>query len=163
MNIRSGIVRILDKIVIPIAAVLKRILPAALFSRLERFLSSEFVLFAAVGAVNTLSTAAFATIFDNIAVFENIQKYNISFITAYILSMIISFFLNTCLTFGERPTLKKAVKFPFSYIPNFLIQLLCVRIFTYFGAVSGLTYIIAAVIGLPVTFITMRFMVKGEK
>jgi putative flippase GtrA len=130
----------------------------------NKFLTVEFIKFIIIGVINTLSTAVIATVLDKLSALAPIdkavlEKSNATFIIAYILSMTISFFLNTYFTFREKPTLKKAVKFPVSYIPNFLVQYAVVHLLG-----SGtLSYIIAAVIGIPVTFITMRVFVYRKK
>ena len=77
--------------------------------------------------------------------------------------MVISFLLNTYVTFGEKPTWKKAVKFPLSYIPNFIIQVVCVSLFKGMRWNNTIAYVVAAVIGLPITFITMKILVFRRK
>lgn len=150
----------LDKI----SQLLSRFLPEGLMKFINKFLTVEFIKFIIIGVINTLSTAAIATVLDYAAKLARIdgaflERTNITFITGYILSMVISFFLNTYFTFKEKPTVKKALKFPLSYIPNFIVQYAVVHLLG-----SGtLSYIIAAVIGIPVTFLTMRVFVYRKK
>lgn len=154
----------MQKLLDCISGFLSKFLPKSLMNIINKFLTVEFIKFIIIGAINTLSTAAIATVLDKIAAFLAIdgaflEKTNATFITGYVLSMIISFFLNTYFTFREKPTLKKALKFPLSYIPNFLVQYAVVHLLG-----SGtLSYIIAAVIGIPVTFLTMRIFVYRKK
>lgn len=87
-------------------------------------------------------------------------KYNIAFILGYALSLIISFFLNTLITFKEKPTFIKFIKFPLVYLPNFIIQYVSVYIFVeLLNKPEKLAYFIAAIIGVPITYLTMRFFV----
>ncbi len=150
----------LDKI----SQLLSRFLPEGLMKFINKFLTVEFIKFIIIGVINTLSTAVIATLLDYAAKLSRIdgaflERTNITFITGYILSMVISFFLNTYFTFKEKPTIKKALKFPLSYIPNFIVQYAVVHLLG-----SGtLSYIIAAVIGIPVTFLTMRVFVYRKK
>ena len=144
---------------------LGKFMPEKIMKYARHFLSVEFVFFIVVGVINTLSTTVFATIFDLIPQTKTgiIAKYNITFIVGYILSMVISFLLNTYVTFGEKPTLTKALKFPLSYIPNFLIQVVCVSVFKSMNWNNTIAYILAAIIGLPITFITMKILVFKRK
>lgn len=151
-----------------IADFFEKFMPKILMKYIRQFLTVQFVLFVTVGVINTFNTAVIATVLDMLknsffSGAEYIERYNITFAAGYVLSMIISFFLNTCITFREKPTLKKFIKFPLSYIPNFLIQYICVALFTSLELNNTAAYMIAAVIGIPVTFLTMKILVyKGK-
>lgn len=147
---------------------LARFIPARLMRFIRTFLTVSFITFIVIGAVNTLSTSILATLLDALknhavpsgsvfGVFA--EKTRLTFIIGYILSMILSFFLNTYFTFHEKPTWKKALKFPLSYIPNFIIQYAVVWIFTSLAWNNTLAYLFAAVIGIPITFLTMKALV----
>ncbi len=156
--------KFLDKI----ADFFEKFMPKILMKYIRQFLTVQFVLFVTVGVINTFNTAVIATVLDMLknsffSGAEYIERYNITFVAGYVLSMIISFFLNTYITFREKPTLKKFIKFPLSYIPNFLIQYVCVALFTSLELNNTVAYMIAAVIGIPVTFLTMKILVyKGK-
>jgi len=94
---------------------------------------------------------------------EFIERYNMTFIAAYVLSMIISFFLNTFITFREKPTWNKFIRFPIGYIPNFVVQYLTVAVFVWLGGSRAVAYVVAAVIGVPVTFLTMKYVVYKNR
>lgn len=146
----------------------EKFVPKALMKYVRRFLTVQFVLFVTVGVINTFNTAVIATVLDAVknrffVGAEYIERYNITFVTGYVLSMIISFFLNTYITFREKPTWKKFIKFPLSYIPNFLIQYVCVALFASLGLNNTIAYMIAALIGIPVTFMTMKILVYKSK
>ncbi|MCX7714695.1 MAG: GtrA family protein [Clostridia bacterium] len=147
---------------------LDRILPVKLMEYVRHFLNVQFLLFVIIGFINTFNTTVIATLLDMVisvssTVSQVVQKYNITFVAAYILSMVISFFLNTFITFKEKPTWRKFIVFPISYIPNFLIQYICVWIFRHLNLNSTLAYAIAAVIGIPITFLTMKFLVYKKR
>ena len=94
------------------------------------FMTVQFVIFMLLGIVNTAVSVGTATLLD---ILHNaflapdnplrlIAEHSRSnFIFGYIVSIITSFFLNCHFTFHQRPTLKKFLKFPISYIPNFII------------------------------------------
>lgn len=128
------------------------------------------MVFVVIGIINTFSTTIIATLLDKLAaaVFDGgmpqmLEKLNATFVAAYICSLILSFFLNTFFTFRERPTLKKFIKFPVSYIPNFIIQYIAVWIFKQLGLDPSYAYLLAAVIGIPVTFLVMKLFVYKKK
>lgn len=117
-------------------------------------LSFQFLRFVAIGGVNTFSTALISTLLSRAL------AYNISFVIGYAAGLVISFFLNSIFTFGRRPTLKKFILFPLSYVPNFAVQYLSVVLLVEILCLSStLAYFLAAVIGVPVTFIIMRFLI----
>lgn len=129
-------------------------------SRLKMFLSREFLSFLIVGGINTVSNIIFSTIYSMF-----IPNTTIAFFPGYITSNIVSYLLNSYLTFKEKLGFVKFIKFFISYIPNFVIQTVIVYLFDRFvhGA-PVLAYAIAAVIGVPVTFVFMKiFAFKKEK
>lgn len=139
---------------------INRVVPKRLHPYTAMFLSVQFLTFLAIGVVNTLSTTVFATILDAVkGLLHLADPYRVTFILGYCLSLVLSFFLNTYLTFRQKPTWRRFVKFPVSYIPNFIIQYGCVWLFTMLGMGRTLAYLIAAVIGIPVTFLTMKLFV----
>ncbi|MDD3766582.1 MAG: GtrA family protein [Eubacteriales bacterium] len=117
-------------------------------------LSFQFLRFIAAGAINTFSTALISTLLNKAL------AYNVSFVIGYAAGIVISFFLNCLFTFGKRPTLKKFMLFPLSYVPNFAVQYLSVVLLVEKLCLSStLAYFLAAIIGVPVTFIVMRFVI----
>ncbi len=128
--------------------------------RLKMFLSREFLSFLIVGGINTVSNIIFSTVYSLF-----IPNTTIAFFPGYITSNVVSYLLNSYLTFKEKLGFVKFVKFFVSYIPNFVIQTVIVYLFDRFvhGA-PVLAYAIAAVIGVPVTFVFMKiFAFKKEK
>ncbi|MCI8404586.1 MAG: HAD-IB family phosphatase [Clostridia bacterium] len=129
-------------------------------SKMKMFLSREFLSFLIVGGINTVSNIVFSTIYSLF-----IQNTTIAFLPGYITSNVVSYILNSYLTFKERFGILKFIKFFISYIPNFLIQTVIVYLFDQFvHGPSVIAYIIAAIIGVPVTFVFMKiFAFKKEK
>jgi putative flippase GtrA len=116
------------------------------------FLKKEFLLFVLVGILNTGSSIIFAFLLSSIL------NDNLAYIIGYIISLMFSYLLNSFITFREKLSLSKLIKFCISYIPNFLIQNLAVIIFlNMLGWYKLIAYMIAAAIGIPVTFILQRF------
>lgn len=121
-------------------------------SKLSMFLSREFLSFVIVGVINTLSNIVFSTFYS---IF--IPNTTLAFFPGYITSNVVSYALNSKLTFRERLGFVRFVKFFISYIPNFIIQTVIVWLFdTFIHGPSIIAYAIAAIIGVPVTFVFMK-------
>lgn len=147
-------------------------LPANTMRALRPFLTVQFVVFMFIGIVNTAVSVITATILDILS--KNFlpsdsalrilsQNSRLNFIIGYAASIVTSFFLNSKITFHQKPTWKKFIKFPVSYIPNFVFQYLMVFLFTALNLNSTIAYICAAVIGTPLTFAAMKLMVFKRK
>ena len=130
-----------------------------LFKNLRRhFFSREFLLFLAVGCLNTFNGSLLAKIF------ELLVDTNLAFNIGYILANVIAYALNSRLIFHEPMALEKCVKFAISYIPNYLIQNIIVLLFyNRLGFPSLAAFVIAAVLGVPVTFLAVKLFAFGRK
>ncbi len=127
---------------------------------LKRFLTGEFIRFVITGIINTAISWTISTF-----LFQFIN-YNLAFIIGYLVSMIVSYFLNCYFTFKTKPSWKNLVKFPLSYIPNFLIQYLFLTIGVQMLQMNkSITLLAAQVIAFPITFLVMKMVVflKGKK
>ena len=85
----------------------------------------------------------------------------IAFLAGYILSHIVAYLLNSTIIFKEKLGVVKYIKFFISYIPNLLIQTMIVfimmRIFGLNENLRWIAYLISAVIGVPITFLCLKF------
>lgn len=125
---------------------------------LKIFLSKEFILFVIIGVINTFNGVVFSMIYSKFL------DANLAFVVGYISGLFISYILNSYVTFKERLEYSKFIKFAISYIPNFIIQNIVVLIvFNIMGLNKLIAYILAAIIGVPVTFILMKFFAFKEK
>lgn len=115
------------------------------------FFSKEFARFLLIGGINTFNGVLFAYLFSLIL------QPNLAFAAGYLLSLAISYLLNSFFTFHESLRFSKYIKFCVSYIPNFLIQNAFVLVFmNWLGFGKLITYILAAVVGIPVTFAMLK-------
>lgn len=116
-----------------------------------------FVKYSVVGCVNT------ADYYLSYLFFMDILKltYRVSFVMSYVVSIVGSYFLNTYFTYKQKPSLKKFLVFPLTYVPNFLIQ--------YFGIIllvdkikmsSKVAPVITALVATPITFFVMKYVIK---
>lgn len=136
------------------------------------FLTVQFVIFMLMGIINTAVSVGTAITLD----FANalilpadslltafISRTHLNFIIGYAVSLITSFFLNSKFTFHQKPNWKNFIKFPISYLPNFVFQYLMVFIFTMLNWRTTIAYICAAILGTPVTFAAMKLIVFRRK
>lgn len=117
-------------------------------------MTEEFIIFLLVGCINSLSSTLFSIIYS-----ERLGELS-AFIGGYMTGVLISYTLNSLITFKHKLEISRFIKFIASTIPNFLIQFIVVFIIVnILGWSHILAYIIAAVIGMPVTFAIMRIFV----
>ena len=130
-----------------------------LFKKIKNtFLDRKFVLFVLIGIINTFNGVIFSF------VYSSFLNENLSFVLGYISGLIIAYILNSFITFKERLSFKKFSKFAVSYIPNFIIQnVVVILVFNVLGLHKLLAYTLAAVIGIPITFILLKFFAFNRK
>ena len=122
------------------------------------FLSKEFITFEIIGVINTFNGTIFSYIYSSFL------NENIAFICGYISGLIISYILNSLITFKEKLEFSKFIKFAISYIPNFIIQnIVVILVFNVLGWHKLIAYGLAAIIGVPVTFILMKLFAFNKK
>ncbi|SFC55590.1 GtrA family protein [Clostridium uliginosum] len=122
------------------------------------FFSRQFIMFVIIGIINTFNGVVFSYIYSSFL------NENLAFIFGYISGLFISYILNSIITFKEKLDFQKFIKFAISYIPNFIIQNIVVLIvFNIMGIHKLIAYGLAAIIGIPVTFILMKFFAFKKK
>lgn len=125
----------------------------------QLFVSREFLFFLVIGVFNTFNGSLFAFLYSMV-----IPSANLAFVAGYLTSLIIAYFLNTWLAFRQKPALSKMIRFMISYIPNFLIQNLIVfLVYNVLHWHQLIAYLLAAAIGVPVTFILLKFFAFYKK
>lgn len=124
----------------------------------DTFFTKEFIAFVIIGVINTFNGTIFSYIYSSFL------NENLAFIFGYISGLFISYILNSLITFKEKLQFSKFIKFGISYIPNFIIQnVVVVVLFNIMGLNKLVTYMLAAIIGVPVTFILMKFFAFNKK
>ena len=89
----------------------------------------------------------------------------LAFLPGYVTANVVSYLLNSFITFKERLNFVRYLKYFISYIPNFVIQTVIVFAFAnLFPTLNSIwAYIAAAIIGVPVTFIIMKVFTFANK
>ncbi len=125
----------------------------------KTFFNKEFICFLLIGVFNTFNGAVFSYLYS--AVIDNV---NLSFVAGYITSLTIAYLLNSFFAFKEKLSFKKMIKFMISYIPNFIIQ--NGMVFLFYNTLHWhklITYMMAAAIGVPVTFLLIKLFAFKKK
>lgn len=125
----------------------------------HHFLTKEFFLFLVVGCINTFNSTFIAWIISYLSPYGNLN-FNIG----YILANIVAYWMNSVIIFHESLSLERYVKFFISYIPNYIIQNIIVVIFyNMLGFPAVISYLIAAILGIPVTFLMVKIFAFGKE
>lgn len=125
----------------------------------HHFLTKEFFLFLIVGCINTFNSTFIAWLISYLSPYGNLN-FNIG----YILANIVAYWMNSVIIFHEGLSLERYIKFFISYIPNYIIQNIIVVIFyNMLGFPDVISYLIAAVLGIPVTFLMVKIFAFGKK
>ncbi len=121
-------------------------------SRLRRALfSPAFVRFVLIGAASTLLTTALS-LFYGLFLPESVS----AFALGYLSTLLISFLVNCAFTFKKAPGILRFFRYVLSYIPNFILQCGLVWLFGLLHFAPALAYLLAAVLGVPMTFLFLK-------
>ncbi len=125
----------------------------------HHFLTKEFFLFLIVGCINTFNSTFIAWLISYLSPYGNLN-FNIG----YILANIVAYWMNSVIIFHEGLSLERYIKFFISYIPNYIIQNIIVVIFYNMLSLPAVaSYLIAAVLGIPVTFLMVKIFAFEKK
>ena len=124
------------------------------------FFSYNFIMFVVIGVINTLNSVWISYLLS-LAL-----DANLSFAAGYIISLGIAYILNSVFNFKQKLSFVRFIKFAISYIPNFIIQnVVVIIVYNILGIHKLIAYALAAVIGIPVTFIILKLFAfkSGDK
>lgn len=117
----------------------------------ETFFSYNFIMFVVIGVINTLNSVWISYLLSLVL------DANLSFVVGYIISLGIAYILNSVFNFKQKLSFVRFIKFAISYIPNFIIQnVVVIIIYNIIGWHKLIAYALAAIIGIPVTFIILK-------
>lgn len=121
-------------------------------------LNTEFTRFVFVGVVNTLSYYSIYLFLHNVLDWA----YMLSHVTGFLISLNISFFLNTYVTYRVKPTLKKYLYFPLTQVVNMSVSTFLIFIFVEFLHInSNIAPFAAVIFTIPVTFVVSGKILKA--
>ncbi len=117
----------------------------------KQLLSREFITYSVIGCIGIIT----GTILEFL--FSLICNPNVSFLIGYFINITLLYFVNIKITFKENPKALRYLRFCASYIPNFIIQNVCVIIFlNILGFSEIISYLISGIIGGPTTYIVVK-------
>lgn len=124
----------------------------------HHFFTRAFLLFLIVGTINTFLCSFLATILEPL-----VGNANLAFNIGYLLSNVNAYLLNSVFVFPTRMTLVRYVKFFLSYVPNYIIQNAIVFVaYNLLGLPSIASYLLAAILGVPITFLCVKIFAFGR-
>jgi putative flippase GtrA len=113
----------------------------------------QLIRFVVVGFINTLNYYILYLLFIHGLKFN----YLLSHLLAFVLSMMGSFFMNTYFTYHTKPTLKKFLQFPFTYLVNITVTTVSIYIFVDIcGFDQHISPLLASLIAIPFTFLVSK-------
>ncbi|MGP4070824.1 GtrA family protein [Halobacillus sp. B29] len=120
-------------------------------------LNNELTRFILVGGMNTLNYYIVFLFLHNLLNFH----YMAAHIAGFLISFVISFFLNTYFTYKVKPTLKKFLQFPLTQVVNVGVSSILVFVLVDLLSLnSNIAPLIAVFFTVPVTFIVTSKILK---
>lgn len=122
-------------------------------------ISKESLRFIFVGLVNTIHHYLWYLFFTEwLSV-----PYIISHWLAFVISMIGSFYMNTYFTYRTKPSWRKFLQFPATYIVNIVVSTTALYILREWASMNNLVApILASVFAIPFTFIISRKVLTAD-
>ncbi|WP_433745068.1 GtrA family protein [Falsibacillus pallidus] len=116
---------------------------------------NQIIRFIIVGCINTLTYYILYLLFQSVLGIY----YLASHIMAFLISMVGSFYMNSYFTYKTKPTLKKFLQFPLTYVVNITVTTsaiyILVELFHWNEQISPL---LASLLAIPFTFAISRFI-----
>ncbi|EWG10037.1 GtrA family protein [Cytobacillus firmus] len=121
--------------------------------------SKQFWRFVMVGFTNTFNYYVLYLFFNHLLNMPYLGAH----ILAFLISMVGSFFLNSYFTYKTKPTLKKFLQFPLTYVVNFVVTTSGVFILVDILKLDeNISPLLASVIAIPFTFIVSKMILLKE-
>ncbi|MBB2507249.1 hypothetical protein G5S33_00640 [Staphylococcus cohnii subsp. cohnii] len=117
----------------------------------------EVIKFVIVGGMNTLSYyIVYLCLLKLLEV-----NYLVSHISGFIISFVISYYLNCYFVYKVTPTWRKFLKFPLTQVVNMGMQTLLLYIFVqWFGISSVIAPFAGLIITIPITFVLSKYILR---
>ena len=123
-----------------------------------RSINREFYRFIFWGGVNTLSgylIYAFLLLF---------LPYLFSYTVAFIVSIFISYFLNSKFVFNEQLRFRKALKYPLVYLNQYVLGAVSLYLLVHFMRINKLVApLLVVVLTIPATYFLSKRIVRGKR
>ena len=121
--------------------------------------NSEVIRFILVGFMNTFNYYVIYLLFIHVLN----MNYLIAHILAFLISLVGSFFMNSYFTYRSKPTMKKFLQFPLTYVVNISVTTLSIYILVdLMGLNETISPLIASLVAIPFTFILPKKILKSQ-
>lgn len=125
---------------------------------MKKFINGEVLRFIIVGFMNTGNYYLLYLLFLHIFSWN----YMLSHILAFLISMVGSFFLNSYFTYKTKPTWKKFMQFPLTYVVNISVTTASIYILVdVLGLNETVSPLLASLIAIPFTFLISKKILKS--
>lgn len=114
----------------------------------------RFIRFAIVG------TVAWLIMYAVYYLFLKLLGHTISYTIGYIVSFIVNYLLTVKFTFEVEASAQNGIGFIICHVINWLLQLLLLNMFIYFGMNDKIAPIPVMAISVPVNFLMVRFVMN---
>ena len=119
----------------------------------------QFIRFGIVGVFNTLHYYGWYLLFLHVMGLTYLPSH----LSAFFISMIASFYLNSYFTYRTKPTLKKFLQFPLTYVVNISVSTLALYLFVdTFGWDENLSPLLAQALTIPATFFVSKLILEQK-
>ena len=123
-------------------------------------LNTEFNRFVVVGVINTLTYYSIYLLLHKGAGLP----YLLAHVLGFLISLNVSFFLNSYVTYKVKPTLKKYLYFPLTQAVNMSVSTVLIYVFVEFIHLnSNIAPFVAVLFTVPITFLVSSRIMKGPQ
>ena len=118
----------------------------------------RLIRFGAVGVVNT------GVYYGCYLALHPHMPYLVAHVCAFVVAMIVSYFLNCYFTFRVKPSWRTFLLFPLSNLASFIIQTVGLQVAVgEFGVDSRIAPLIVAVIAIPITYVVANVIMVEKR
>jgi putative flippase GtrA len=127
-------------------------------TRVRTILNNEIIRFVLVGGMNTFNYYVLYLIFLHLVSLNYLSSH----ILAFLISMVGSFYMNSYFTYRTKPTLKKFLQFPLTYVVNITVTTVSIYVLVDLLSLDeNISPLVASLIAIPFTFlISKRILVN---
>ncbi|RWR08077.1 GtrA family protein [Siminovitchia fortis] len=119
----------------------------------------SFTRFVIVGFINTFNYYLLYIILMSLNV-----PYILSHSSAFVISMIGSFYLNCYFTYKTKPTFKKFFQFPMTYVVNYSVTTISLFLFVdILNMNEFVAPLLASIIPIPFTYMVSKWILQGKQ
>ncbi len=88
---------------------------------------------------------------------------NVAYTTGYLLSFLANFYLTSYFTFGQKPSLRRALGFGGAHFCNYLIHITLLNLFLMLGVDKAWAPLPVFAIAIPTNFLMVKFVFRTPK